>query len=117
MIIFFPSPVFPLTLSSSSENEHKSNTLPYQEKKINQRQTTKQKQQQQQQQQNPQNHIEPKAHMKTVEESILCWSTTLEHEACPGKVNMPSVTLLRKQILSFPAGISDNSVVPLYLRG
>lgn len=40
MIIFFPSPVFPLTLSSSSENEHKSDTLPYQEKKINQPQTT-----------------------------------------------------------------------------
>ena len=51
---------------------------------------------------------------KNTVEFIICWSTTPEHEACPGVVDMPNITLL--EIFPLPADISDKSVYNLCPR-
>lgn len=50
-------------------------------------------------------------------ESIICWPTSSDHEACPGVVDIPSVSGLDKTNSTFPEGRSKSLVVNICNNG
>lgn len=49
--------------------------------------------------------------------SIICWLTTPEYEACIGVVDIYNVTVLEETDFPSPSRISNSSIVNLYSSG